>query len=350
MWDKLAEKALQGLPLTKEEGLAILRADDTETLKIVDAAWRVRREYFADKVKVNVLSNAKSGMCAEDCHYCSQSQKADAPTQHYSLLKADDIFLQAEQAKKAGGRRFCITMAVRSASWSAVDSLAEATKKIKSELGLEVCACLGLMTGDVGRQKLKALKDAGVDSYNHNLNTHKDIYPSICTTHTYEDRLETIRNAQEAGFSTCSGLIVGMGESDEQLVELALTFRAEKMNSIPVNFLIPVQGTPIHKRQTTTAFTPWKCLRYLSLFRLTNPTAEIRASAGRELHIRSLQPLALLVANSIFLGGYLTQDGAPESEDWNMIRDLGLEPIEWSAPFSTLDLGTENTSPEEALV
>lgn len=330
MWDQVAADILAGNALTPELGLALLRAPESDNLKILDAAWTLRRHHFGRTVRTNVLSNAKRGLCTEDCHYCSQSQHAADTSLKFPQLTTDDLLQQARQAKASGGKRFCVTMAVRTASWSSVQTMADATTAIKQELGLEVCACLGLMTGDTGKKKLELLKAAGVDAYNHNLNTHEDLYGSICSTHTYEDRLETLRNAQQAGLSTCSGLIVGMGETEEQLVDLALTFRREAVESIPVNFLIPVEGTKILDRETTSSLTPWRCLRILSLFRLANPAAEIRASAGRELHLRSLQPLALLAANSLFLDGYLTQGGQGADKDLAMIADLDMQAVELS--------------------
>lgn len=167
-----------------------------------------------------------------------------------------------------------------------------------------------------------------MDAYNHNLNTHEDNYGNICQTHTYADRVETLTHAAQAGMSTCSGVIIGMGETPEQIVGLALTLRSRGADSIPVNFLIPIDGAALDGAQTTAHFTPWYCLRVLSVFRLLNPRAELRASAGREIHLRSLQPLALLVANSIFLGNYLTEEGQEASADWQMIAELGLRPAQ----------------------
>lgn len=321
----LAQRVIDGYELTEEEGLGILAVADEDTLLLVDAAWQVRRKYFGRQVKANVLSNSKRGMCSEDCHYCGQSQQAGDQSLKHPRIGREELLRQAQAAKDAGGRRFCVTMAVRSASWSDVSALAEATRQIKNSMDLEVCACLGLMTGEMGRAKLKVLKEAGVDAYNHNLNTHEELYPQICSTHTWQDRLETVRNAQQAGLSPCSGLIVGMGETDRHLVDLARTFRREAVTSIPVNFLIPVDGTELARKHTTAGLTPWKCLHILCLFRLMNPRAEIRASAGRELHIRSLQSLAMLVANSLFLNGYLTQSGQGAENDLAMIADLGME-------------------------
>ncbi len=321
----MAKRIIEGYQLTPEEGLKLLQTPDSDSLLLVDAAWQVRQHFFGSRVKANVLSNAKRGLCSEDCHYCGQSQQAGDQTLKHVRIGKTELLRQAQAAKASGAKRFCVTMAVRSAGWSDVSALAEVTSQIKESMDLEVCACLGLMTGDVGKAKLRVLKEAGVDAYNHNLNTHEEVYPQICTTHTWGDRLETLRNAQEAGLSTCSGLIIGMGETDEQLVDLAITFRREAVESIPVNFLIPIEGTELAKKDTLEGLTPWRCLRYLCLFRLTNPRAEIRASAGRELHIRSLQNLAMLVANSLFLDGYLTQAGQGAEKDFAMIADLGLE-------------------------
>jgi len=320
-----ARRIIDGDELTEKEGLEVLETPDADMLLLLDAASQVRRHFFGSQVKTNVLSNAKRGMCSEDCHYCGQSQQAGDQTFRHARSSPMELLRQAQAAKDAGGKRFCVTMAVRSASWSDISALAEATRQIKDTVPLEVCACLGLMTGGMGKAKLRLLKEAGVDAYNHNLNTHEELYPQICTTHTWQDRLETLHNAQEAGLSTCSGLIVGMGESDRQLVDLARTFRKEAVESIPVNFLIPIDGTELAKKHTTTDLTPWKCLRILCLFRMLNPRAEIRASAGRELHIRSLQSLALLVANSLFLDGYLTQSGQGAQKDFDMIADLGMD-------------------------
>jgi biotin synthase len=327
MWQEYGTKIIEGYRLTRTEALSILQAPVEDSLQILDTAWTIRRHFFGQTVRTNILSNAKRGLCSEDCHYCGQSQHAADSKVKFSMLSADELFKQARHAWNRGSRRFCITMAVRSASWSAVQIVSEAARTIKKEFPLEVCACLGLMTGDVGRTKLDMLKQAGVDAYNHNLNTHAAFYPTICTTHSYDDRLETIHNAREAGLSVCSGLIIGMGESDESVVDLAFTFQKEAVASIPVNFLIPIAGTKLADRGPLQPISPWKALRWLCLFRLINPSAEIRASAGRELYLRSLQAFALLAANSLFLDGYLTQSGQGAEPDLAMIADLGMEVV-----------------------
>jgi biotin synthase len=322
-WNHVVERALDDQPPARDEALALLRLPDAETLPLVDAAWRVRRAVFGNRVKINVLLNAKSGFCPEDCGYCSQSRRATSTIARYPMMEVDAIVAHARKAHDAGADRFCIVTAMRGPSWHDIERVAEATRRIKAELPLEVCACMGLLDDSA---KAHALKAAGVDAYNHNLNTSAARYGAITTTHTYADRLRTVEIVKQAGLSVCSGVIIGMGEEDEEIVELAYALREVGADSIPVNFLIPIAGTPLGDGRTTRALTPWRCLRVLAVFRLINPRAELRASAGREVHVRSLQPLAMLIANSLFLGDYLTEKGQAADADWQMLADLGLEP------------------------
>jgi biotin synthase len=182
---------------------------------------------------------------------------------------------------------------------------------------VEVCACLGLLAGG----QAERLRAAGADAYNHNLNTAEARYGEICTTHSYADRADTVRRARAAGLSPCSGLIAGMGESDADLVDVAFALRELEPDSVPVNFLIPFDGTPLAGQW---ALTPQRCLRILAMVRFTCPDAEVRIAGGREIHLRTLQPLALHIANSIFLGDYLTSEGQPGRNDLEMIADAGF--------------------------
>lgn len=322
-WNELIEGATQNQPPARDTALACLELPDTETLRLVDAAWRARRTFFADRTRVNVLLNTKSGYCPEDCGYCSQSSKVQTPINRYPMQSTEQIVAAARAANEAGAQRFCIVSALRGPSWSDIKRVADAARQIRSEMGLELCASLGLLDDP---EKAKALAEAGIDAYNHNLNTSEERYGDIATTHTYQDRLDTVRMARAAGLSPCSGVILGMGETNEEIVDLAFALRAEGAESIPVNFLLPIDDTPLGDGVTAADLTPWSCLRALSVFRLVNPAAEIRASAGREVHLRSLQPLAMLVANSLFLGDYLTEEGQSPDADWAMLADLGLQP------------------------
>jgi biotin synthase len=200
---------------------------------------------------------------------------------------------------------------------SEITQISSAVRKIKNEIPIQICCSLGLLNGEQASQ----LKEAGVDRINHNLNTSETFHPSICTTHTYQDRLDTLKYARAAGLELCSGGIVGMGERDEDLVDLALALKEVQPDSIPLNMLYPVDGTPFGEKNN---LTPARCLTILCLFRFLHPQTEIRAAGGREKNLRSLQPLALYVADSLFVDGYLTTPGLAHQEVWNMIEDMGF--------------------------
>lgn len=316
---KLAERILSGHRCTAEEALNVLRCSDAETFGLVEAASRLRRHYFGNSVKVNYLVNLKSGMCPEDCTYCSQRLGSDADVLKYSWITQKEAVKQATYGISGGAARVCMVASGRGPSDREVERVSDMVQSLKREHpAVEVCACLGkLKEGQAER-----LKSSGVDAYNHNLNTAQTHYEKVCTTHTYDDRVETIERAHAAGLSLCSGLIVGMDETDEQIVEAALALRDMDADSIPVNFLMPFEGTPLAGHWT---LTPLQCLRILAMIRLVAPEKELRMAGGRELHLRSLQPVALQVVNSLFLGDYLTSEGQGAVEDLRMIRDSGFE-------------------------
>jgi len=322
-WEGLVEDACRDVPPSREEALALLGLADADTLRLVEAAWRVRQHHHGRQVRVNMLLNAKSGLCPEDCHYCSQSAVSSADIARHGLAALEPMIAAARSAAAAGAARFCVAVSARGASQREVERVAELAQAVKASTPLELCVSMGMI--DEGSARV--LKRAGVDFYNHNLNTSEAYYGKICTTHTWQDRVRTVRAARAGGLAVCSGVILGMGESDQDLVDMAFALREVGAASIPVNFLIPVAGTPLGDGRTAARLTPWGCLRALSVLRLVNPVAELRASAGREIHLRSLQPLALMVANSLFIGGYLTEGGQEADADWGMLADLGLEPV-----------------------
>jgi biotin synthase len=200
-----------------------------------------------------------------------------------------------------------------------VDALCDAIRTIKKEVGIDVCCALGFMTVDQARR----LREAGLDRINHNLNTSERHYPSICTTHTYEQRYQNLMVCQEAGLEICSGGIVGQGESDEDIIDMLLALQKIQVKSLPVNFLIPVDGTPFARIKHK--LTPIRCLKVLAVARLLHPTVELRVAGGREYHLRSLQPMALFLVNSMFVNGYLTEGGQGPEEALRMIEDAGFE-------------------------
>jgi biotin synthase len=315
----LVDKGLRRELPTRDEAMAVLATSDDDLLEVVAAAGRVRRHWFGRRVKLNYLVNLKSGLCPEDCSYCSQRLGSQAGVLTYTWLKPEDAAAAAGAGVAGGAKRVCLVASGRGPTDRDVERVSKTIAAIKEENeGVEVCACLGLLTGG----QADRLKEAGADAYNHNLNTSEGTYGSITTTHTYADRVDTVRRAQAAGLSACSGLIAGMGESDADLVDVVFGLRALDPDSVPVNFLIPFEGTPLAEEWN---LTPQRCLRILAMVRFVCPDAEVRLAGGRELHLRSMQPLALHLANSIFLGDYLTSEGQAGKADLDMIADAGFE-------------------------
>lgn len=316
--DDLVERILAGGDATEEDALAVLRTPDEEVVDLVAAVSRLRRAHFGMTVKVNYLVNLRSGLCPEDCGYCSQALGSTSEILRYSWLSEEEALEQAEAGLRGGATRVCMVASGRGPSNRDVERVAGMVGALKSEHPeVEVCACLGLLRdGQADR-----LREAGVDAYNHNINTAESHHDQIVTTHTYEDRVRTVAMAQGAGLSACSGLIAGLGESEEQLVEALVALRELGSESIPVNFLIPFDGTP---KQQTWELSPLRCVKILAAARVLAPAAEIRIAAGREMHLRSLQATALHLANSIFLGDYLTAEGQAAKDDLELLEDNGF--------------------------
>ena len=318
-WDMLARKVLEGYEVSKEEAKDILLSNDDDILALVNAAFEIRRHYYEKKVKLNLIINAKSGLCPEDCGYCAQSIKAKTEIDRYALLSKQTIVEGAKEAKRNKVGTYCIVMSGRRPTTHEVETVISAVQEIKDEVEqIKICACMGL----VSEEQAVRLKEAGVDRFNHNINTSANHHANITTTHDYEDRVNTIEILKKTGISPCSGVICGMGETDEDIVDMAFALKDLDADSIPVNFLHPVKGT---KLETLDELTPMRCLKILALFRFINPTKEIRISGGREFNLRSLQNLGLFMANSIFVGDYLTTQGQPAQEDFQLIQDLGFE-------------------------
>ncbi|SHN85044.1 biotin synthase [Paenibacillus sp. ov031] len=317
-WSSLVNRALNGECLTMEEGLAVLEASDDEVLPLMQAAFQVRQYFYGKKVKLNMIINAKSGFCPEDCGYCSQSIVSTAPIQKYSLLDKETLLAGAHEAMERKAGTYCIVASGKGPTNKELDQVVEAVKEIRETMPLKICACLGILKDG----QAERLAEAGVHRYNHNLNTSKANYPSITTTHTYDQRIETVEKVKAYGMSPCSGVIIGMGESNQEIVEMALALRKLDADSIPINFLNAIPGTPLEGAGRTPAM---KALKVLALFRLICPSKEIRVAGGREINLRTLQPLSLYAANSLFVGDYLTTAGQEISNDHQMIEDLGFE-------------------------
>ncbi|MHB1628431.1 MAG: biotin synthase BioB [Bacilli bacterium] len=314
----LAQRVIDGQAIGQEQALALLDTPDERLLDLLAAAYRIRRFHFGNRVKLNMIVNAKSGLCPEDCGYCSQSIVSEAPVEKYVLLDRERLVAGAQEALRRKAGTYCIVMSGRKPGKRELAEVADAVKEIRATTTLKICACLGLITSDDAEQ----LASAGVHRFNHNLNTSESRYAEICHTHTYDDRVTSIEHVKHADMSPCSGVIVGMGETHEDLVDVAFALRRLDVDSIPVNFLNAIDGTPL---AGYSRLTPRYCLKVLAMFRFVNPAREIRVSGGREVNLRSLQPLALYAANSMFVGDYLTTAGQDPTADWQMIEDLGFE-------------------------
>jgi biotin synthase len=317
-WLELADRVIEGYELTDEEAQAILDCPDEELLLLMQGAYNIRRTYYGNKVKLNMIINAKSGLCPENCGYCSQSAVSTAPVKTYKMVDKETLIRGAEEAYRMRIGTYCIVASGRGPSEKEIDTVVSAVKEIKERFGLKICACLGILKPEQAAR----LKEAGVDRYNHNINTSKEHHPNITTSHTYDDRVRTVETVKQAGISPCSGVIIGMKETKQDVINMALSLRILDADSIPVNFLHAIDGTPL---EGTNELDPRYCLKVLALFRYMNPTKEIRIAGGREVNLRSLQPLGLYAANSIFVGDYLTTAGQEKSEDYRMLEDLGFE-------------------------
>ncbi|HAR6086650.1 TPA: biotin synthase BioB [Staphylococcus pseudintermedius] len=324
---KIAKQILEGRALTPDEALDLLVNPSYDTMDLVHEAYQLRKHYYGHKVKLNMILNAKSGICPEDCGYCGQSREMKQK-QRYALISEDEITEGARVAAENEIGTYCIVMSGRGPSDKEIDHITSSVERIKvAHPQLKVCACLGL-TNETQAEKLKA---AGVDRYNHNLNTSENYHHEVVSTHTYEDRVNTIEMMKRNNISPCSGVICGMGESNQDIVDMAFALKEIDADSIPVNFLHPIKGTKFGEMDQ---LTPTRCLRILALFRLINPTKEIRIAGGREVNLRSLQATALMVANSIFVGDYLITGGQPNQLDYDMIQDMGYD----------IDYGTSHES------
>lgn len=317
-FEAIAGRSLAGVSPTVDEGLSVLQAPPEDLHRLLEAAFQVRRATFGRRVQFHVLMNAKSGLCPEDCGYCSQSAVAASDIERYPLRSTAEMLEAARAASRSGAHRFCLVISARGATDRELDGVVDAVSAIKAAVPIEVCCSLGLLSVE----KARRLKDAGVDRINHNLNTSAAFYPSICSTHSYGDRVSTIEAVQAARLSTCSGVLAGMGETDHDLIDVARALRALKVDSVPVNFLNPLPGTPLADRRD---LTPWRCLKILCLFRFFLPKTEIRIAGGREINLRSLQPLALYAGNSLFIEGYLTTPGQSALDAIRMVEDMGFE-------------------------
>lgn len=314
----LADKVLAGEEITKQEAEFLINVSDDDTMLLLAMADKIRQKYAGNAVDCCAILNGRSGKCSENCKFCAQSAHYNTGVKEYALLSEEEIFAAAQKAKAAGAVRFSVVTSGRGQSKADdFDNICKVLKRIKTELKMEVCASLGILT----LEQAKALKEVGVTRYHSNLETAGSYFPDICTTHTYEDKFVTIKNAQAAGLRVCSGGILGLGETPQQRVEMAFTLKELGIDSVPLNLLTPIAGTPF---ANNAPITPLEVLRTFAVYRFILPKAQIRTAGGREVNLRDLQVLALNGgASGIMIGGYLTTAGRGTEKDLQMLKDLG---------------------------
>ena len=315
-----AERALldDRRPLTRAEVLAVAQQPLDELPDLVALAHRVRLEYCGPEVELESLINAKSGACPEDCAFCSQSARFHTEVDVYPFLDLDDVLAAARATRDAGATQFCIVVAVRGPEERLLRKVIDAVDLVQTETGLEVACSLGLLTAEQATR----LAAAGVRRYNHNLETCREVFPTICTTHSYDDRVTTARLAIDAGMELCCGGILGMGETLEQRIDFAFELAALEPCEVPLNLLDPRPGTPLGD---ATLLSPREALQAIALFRLVLPAAWLRLAGGRERVLGELQGMGLLAgANALIIGNYLTTIGRDSSDDLALLDALGM--------------------------
>ena len=318
-WRRIRIDAMSGKGISSPDALAVLQLPQEALWRLLDVTEAVRRRFKGDGIRLCSIVNAKSGLCSEDCSFCSQSRRSKAEIAKYPMIGEEEIVAAARDAKGRGAREFSIVASgLATRGRRDLVRVGNAVERIRDEVGLETCVSLGtLSAGDIAY-----LLSRGLRSVHHNLETSRRFFPSVCTTHEYEEDVRAVRDAKAAGAWVCCGGIFGLGETDEDRVELSTTLRELDVDSIPVNFLNPVAGTPLEGKRE---LTPFLCLKIIAMMRLCHPAREIIVCGGREVNLRDLQSLMFAAgATGTMAGNYLTTCGRPAEEDVRMIRDLGL--------------------------
>ncbi len=304
--------------ITRQEALEVLQWPREEILDMVSLAQRVKRENWGDTFSFCTIINAKSGLCDAGCIFCAQANPKKTQAPIYPLVSVEEMVKGAAKAREVGSSRYSVVTSGRRTTEKEIKVILQAIETIKQKFPLKLDVSLGIMPP----HHLQALKDAGVERIHHNLESSERFYPKVTTKIDWKEKRSFVETAKEMGFSTCSGALFGMGESDEDRVDLAFTFKEMGVDSVPLNFLIPIPGTPLENQRD---LDPIHCLRILAMFRLVLPDREIRICGGREAHLRDFQPLGAMMVNGFMVGGYLTRPGRDPSLDRQLIEDLGLD-------------------------
>jgi biotin synthase len=306
--------------LSKTEAISILELENEKLPELLEIVYEIRKKHKGNLVSIQLLSNARSGNCTQNCAYCAQSNVSQAKIDKYSMVEYDKLLKNGKTVQEKELSRHCIGLSGIRFSDKEIDEFAARVKRLKEETQTDICCSIGFLTKE---QALK-LKAVGVNRINHNLNTSRKFYPNICTTHTYQDRIDNIKMLKSIGFEICSGGIVGLGEEKSDVVSMLFEIQALKPQSVPINFLIPIDGTPFEKAKTSH-LTPEYCLKVLCLARLLNPEADIRCAGGREVYLKGKEKWMFYAVDSIFASGYLTTNGQSIEDTIKVITDAGFE-------------------------
>lgn len=304
--------------IDKEYALALAKLKGENVFTLFALSNHIRIKYRGNKIDLCSIVNAKSGACPEDCFFCAQSVYSKADIKIYPLLNKNKIIEAALYAKEKGVKRFCIVTSGRKAAGKEIKQICNFISEI-SNIGMLPCATLGMLS----ISELKDLKDAGLYRYHHNLETSEAFFSEICTTHTYREKIRTIEQAKSLGLSICSGGIFGLGESWEDRINMAFALKELKVDSVPINFLSPIKGTPLGNNEP---LNPLEALKIIAIYRTILPQCEIRICGGRVTTLQDLNAYIFMAgADGLLTGNYLTTHGRNPEDDLQMIKDLGLE-------------------------
>jgi biotin synthase len=319
-FSSLAKDILSGTVLSNKNALELISlSEENDVRNLARIANEVRRTFTSNIIDFCSLVNAKSGSCSEDCAFCAQSGHHETKIDQYDLLDISTIVAKAHAAETAGAKHFCIVTSGARLTGTEFEQVLKAYKLIKAETSLAIDGSLGMLDED----KIRRLKEIGLARYNHNLETSERYFAKICSTHTFMDRLRTIRTLKKYDIEVCSGGIIGMGEEKEDRIELAMTLRQEGVTCIPINILNPRAGTPL---ANISRITPLEAIATIAVFRLINPTATIKIAGGRETNLGDHQQLSLEAGgNGFIIGGYLTTPGNAIENDRDIARNAGFE-------------------------
>ncbi len=306
--------------LSKEDALSLLNLPDEELPELLEAVYSIRKKYKGNTVSIQLLTNARSGNCSQNCAYCAQSQESKAHIDKYRLVAYEKLLKDGYTVTDKNLARHCIGLSGIRFQNSEINEFADEIRKLKKETQSPICCSIGFLTPE----QAKILKEAGVERINHNLNTSSRFYPNICTTHTYEERISNIKMLQSMGFEICCGGIAGLGEEKQDIVDMLFDIQAIHPQAVPINFLIPIEGTALEKMDTSYLSAEY-CLKVLCLARLLNPSSDIRCAAGREVYLKGKEKWMFYAVDSIFASGYLTADGQAIEDTIQLITDAGFE-------------------------